>query len=487
MPPSDLLVDRQTERTGLRQLLERQGPVLALVTGRRRVGKTFLLSNTWPDAQLFYFVATEATSTVNRRELLQAISRTFGQDINPEDYPTWRTVFRLLFELAAPHPLVIVLDEFQFLMGKKDGIPSQLSAVFDVHRDQRPFVLVLSGSAVRTMEHLNAGDAPLYGRFSRVFSLKPFDYFDAAAMMTFTALRDRALAYGVFGGTPRYLTTLRSGCTVEEAIAAEVLAPGGDVRVQVETVIDQERGLRKQHEYKALLRAMGAGHTTASNIATFAGTEPGNATKIMLDKLVLLGYVAAERNFAAKPNAPIRYVLDDNALRFHHEFVERYRSELARYSAPDVFRQHIAPRLDTYMGHVFERIAREAYIRLGPLLGLPMLDEWGRWEGTVTHRQSAAVEPRSYEIDIVARLTGGSMMTGAVKWGDLGLNVHAKHLRELNVLADAGHRWAQEAIQPSAPLLYVCGGTLAPNFVERASEDGHPIVAWTLADLYAGE
>lgn len=483
---SSTLVDRAEERAALRQLLDRPGPTLALVTGRRRVGKTFLLNNTWPDAQVFYFVASEGTSTVNRRELLQALARRFDIELNPADYSTWRTVFRLLFELESPKPLVIVLDEFQFLMGKKEGTASHLSAVFDVHRDQRPFVLVLCGSAVRTMEHLNAGDAPLYGRFGRTLTLEPFDYFDAAAMMAWASPRDRAIAYGAVGGTPRYLKTLRVSQSVENAITAEVLAPSGDVRLQVETLIDQERGLRNQHEYKAILRAIGAGRTLANEIADWAGIEKGTSTKVMLEKLVGLGYVAAERNFGAKSNAPIRYRLADNALRFHHELVELYRPELARYPAADVWGAHIQSHLDTYMGRVFEGIAEQAYYRHGRRLALPMVDLWGRWEGVVTHRGGTVIEPRSYEIDIVARLTDGRMMTGAVKWGDLAIGVHNKHLRELEILADSGQDWARAALLPQAPLLYVSGGVLSKDFVRRAEEDGHPVVAWTLDDLYHG-
>ncbi|CAN5876759.1 hypothetical protein BH11GEM1_BH11GEM1_22090 [soil metagenome] len=479
-------VDRKAEIAALRQLLDRPGPTLALVTGRRRVGKTFMLTNTWPDEQTFYFVASEGTSTVNRRELLQAIARRFGLDLDPADYPTWRTVFRLIFELETPQPLVIVLDEFQFLMGKKEGVPSQLAAVFDVHRDRRPFVVVLCGSAVRTMEHLNAGDAPLYGRFSRVIKLDPFDYFDAAALMPWPSPRVCAIAYGAVGGTPRYLGALGATRTVEAAIADEVLAPSGDVRLQVDTLIDQERGLRNQHEYKAILRAIGAGRTVAYEIADWAGTEKGNSTKTMLEKLVDLGYVAAERNFAAKSNAPIRYRLADNALRFHDELVELYRPELARYPAMDVWRTHVATHLDTYMGRVFEGITEQAYYRHGQRLGLPMVDTWSRWQGAISHRKGAAVEPRSYEIDIVARLTDGRMMTGAVKWGNLGIGVHNKHLRELEVLADAGHAWAREALEPSAPLLYVTGGEFSENFSARASEEGHAVIVWTLRDLYEG-
>lgn len=86
----------------------------------------------------------------------------------------------------------------------------------------------------------------------------------------------------------------------------------------------------------------------------------------------------------------------------------------------------------------------------------------------------------------MTRLTDGRIMTGAVKWGDLGIGVHNKHLRELEVLADAGHAWARAALMPDAPLLYVTGGALSTDFVARASEDGHPVIAWTLDDLYAG-
>ena len=46
-----------------------------------------------------------------------------------------RTVFRLLYELGTPEPLVVILDEFQYLMGTKDGVPSQLNAIHDVHGD----------------------------------------------------------------------------------------------------------------------------------------------------------------------------------------------------------------------------------------------------------------------------------------------------------------------------------------------------------------
>ena len=95
-------------------------------------------------------------------------------------------------------------------------------------------------------------------------------------------------------------------------------------------------------------------------------------------------------------------------------------------------------------------------------------------------------EPRSFEVDIVASLTNGRMLTGAIKWGNLGVDVHAKHLRELAILADAGQPWARQALHPEAPLLYVTGGAFSPDFTARAEQDGHHVTALTLDDLYHG-
>lgn len=485
-PLAQIFVDRDAERAQLRELLGRPGPNLALLTGRRRVGKTYLLTNCWPVERTFYFVAAEGTSSLNRKELIQAVGRHFDLALDPADYPTWRTVFRLLYELRTPEPLVVVLDEFQYLMGTRDGVPSHLNAIHDVHRDTRPFVLVLCGSAVRTMERLNAGDAALHGRFARVIRLEPFDYFDAAALAPVTTHRERAVVYGIVGGTPRYLRALQVGRTLAENVAAEVLAPSGQVRTQVETLMDQERGLRKTEEYKAILRAVGAGKTEAQQIADYVGGKNDSSFKAMLGKLVELGYVRAERNFAARRTHPVRYRLDDPVLRFHAALVELLRSELATYDPLEVWEREIAPaRLDTYMGGAFERIARDGYQRHRQRLGMPMVDMWGRWEGSVQGRGSER-EARSYEIDVVASLTDGRTLTGAIKWGNLGLDVHAKHLRELASLADAGQRWAHDALEPEAPLLYVTGGKLAPGFRERAEVDGHPVYVLTLDDLYHG-
>ncbi|HXC25299.1 MAG TPA: ATP-binding protein [Gemmatimonadaceae bacterium] len=481
VPPS--LIDRTTEQSELRALLDGGTHKLALLTGRRRVGKTFLINHLWPSERLFLFTAARTTPEVNRRQLLQDLARWSGEEIQPEDYPTWRAVFRLLLTFRAPEPLVVALDEFQYFADGDTGVAavaSELNAVWEEQRPERPFVLILSGSAVGTMEALAAGGAPLYGRFDWRGRLGPFTYWYAAELAPFPDRRDRAVAYGIFGGTPRYLALIDATRPLADVATGLMLDPHGEVRLLVDSALDQEDGLRDAGKYRAIVQAVAQGQTERNEIAQRAGLQNDNGLRDKLARLVELGYLEERRNIDAKPNELIRYGVADAAFRFYHQLVAPNLSLLERYPADEVWAEVVAPVLDRYMGLEFERIVVQSYDRRRGALGLPMVREWGRWEGTDRMR-------KSLEIDIVAPLTDGRVMTGAVKWNrdPVSPTMHYAHLAMLERAADAGRSWAHQALKADAPLLYVAANGFTPGFAEAVAESGHPTMCWTLEEVYA--
>ena len=477
------IVNREAEIDRLHALADSGRHRLALLTGRRRVGKTYLLANGWGDRQVFFFTASKTTPELNRRQLVEAVAEWSGEDVRVDDYPTWRTVFRLLLALRAPDPLVVVLDEFQYL-GEGDAgaaeVASELNAVWEAAREARSFLLVLSGSAVGTMEALASGGGPLYGRFQWQGKLRPFGYWHAAELAGVESLRERALVYGVFGGTPRYLADVDPERSVAENATRLLLDPGGEVRLLVETALEQEEGLRDVAKYRAVLQAVASGRTTRSEIADRAGLPVDGNLRDKLDRLVDLGYLETRQNVDARPNAAARYGVADAAFRFYERFVAAHRSRLERLPAAQVWDESVAPHLDAYMGHEFERIAVQAYDGHASALGLPAVETWGRWEGTDRDREPV-------EIDVVAPLAGGGVLTGEVKWNrePVGARVHARHLDRLRRMADAGRAWAHEALEPGSPLFYVSASGFEPAFREAVVRSGHAATLWTLEDLYA--
>jgi hypothetical protein len=469
------LIDRQAEVRHLRALANSGQKQLAILSGRRQVGKTYLLSHAWEGARLFYFLAAALTPDLNRQDLLRELTAWSGRPLDPADYPTWRTVFRELFALAEGGPLIVVLDEFQYLMAGGADVTSQLVAVWDRTPRSLPLTLVLSGSEVSTMAHLHSGGEPLYGRVTWSAQLQPFDYRDAARMAPHLAPRDAAYLYGVLGGMPRYLAAFREDESLADGIVRAMVSPHGEVHLQMLTLLEQEKGIRDPADYRATLTAVAAGETELNRIVSATGLED-HVVRRALSILGDLGLVRGERNFGAGRKAPYRYAIADNAVSFWHHFVVPNRSQLATDDPRRVWDARIRPHLDSYMGHPFEMIVRQAHARYHAAWGLPAATEWGRWEGVDRDKQSV-------ELDIVARLEDGRLLSGEIKWSSsrLGPSLHTGVLTKLARLAVSGRGWAHEA--DTVQFLYVSTGGFVPEMLALAAADPR-IHLVTLEDLY---
>jgi AAA+ ATPase superfamily predicted ATPase len=414
------------------------GSRIGILYGRRRVGKTFLLKYAWGGRRHFYFLAAGTTPDQNRQDLIYELAQWAGEELRAEDYPTWRATFRLLGRFARQGPLIVVLDEFQYLMrGEEEGVTSQLNAVWERELAEVELTLILCGSEVGTMEGLAKGGA-LYGRIDWQARLRPFDYFDAARMAPRETRREDAYVYGIFGGIPRYLECVRSDRELSEAVIQSVLSPRGRVHLQIEHLIQQEEGLREPGEYRAVLAAIAQGGTRLNEIVHRAGMQDrDHSVRRILGILEDLQVIVRERDFGAGRTRAWR---------------------------------------------TFEDMTREAFQRQHDRWGLPAAAEWARWEGLDRNR-------RQIEIDIVAELTDRKLLTGEVKWSSspVGEFVHEDLLRNLRDLIASGHGWASDALDParSHGHLYVSAAGFTEEFVGMAKTDSR-IRLVTLEDCYAG-
>lgn len=486
MSPS--LIDRETERERLRALADREDRTMALLTGRRRVGKTYLLRHCWPDRPVFHFTASNISAPQNRRALIEEAARWTGTELRPEDHPTWRSALRALFELRPRRGMVVVLDEVQYLARDPRDLSefaSELNAVWEGElRRQMPILLVLSGSAVSTLEALTHGDASLHGRFAWHGRLEPFDCLDAARMLPGYSREDQVNAYGAFGGTPLYLDEVDTDRPLEENVVDQLLAPDGMVRGQLETAVEQELGLRDVSTYRGILAAVGQGRPTGGEIASAIGRDYDHALRRKLERLLELGYLERMRNFDAPSNHPYSYRLGDLAFRFYYGLVVPNESAIDTAGARPVWEERLVSEAwPTYLGqHVFEDVVRQAYLRLQEGRDVPAVGEWGYWQGETPDHESV-------EIDAVCRLLDGRVMTGSVKYRSEPANARTwlDHVRSLQRLEGSGRRWVHEALDPEAPFLFVSRSGFSGSFREvRDDHADRPVITWTLDDLFVG-
>ncbi len=193
------------------------------------------------------------------------------------------------------------------------------------------------------------------------------------------------------------------------------------------------------------MRAVAGGQTRRNAIAQRTGLANDAGLRDKLARLVDLGYLTVRANVDAHPNEPISYAVADPAVRFHQRFVEPYLALLERADPLDVYSKAVAPHFGAHVGLEFERVASEAYERLRRRRNYPLVERWGRWEGRDRDRAPL-------EIDVIAPLVDGRVMTGAVKWNTrpAPIDIHFRHVAMLERAAAAGRSWAHAALQPDA-------------------------------------
>ncbi len=461
------LINRERELKELKALARKQGPALGLLYGRRRVGKTFLLRRAWEQGRLFYFLAGNEALTQNRRDLLRELDLNFDRKIEVEDYPNWRTVFRLFLQLAEKESVIIVLDEFQYLLtgDENEDIPSQLAAVWEETQD-KDITLVLCGSEISMMQSLNQGEGtPLYGRFNWSQQLKPFTYREAGLMLKNRGHREIIKTYAIYGGMPQYLDSISENKELKEHVCRNILARRGEVHLQINSLFEQEKGIHDPGGYHAILSAIAGGNRTVNEIATVSGVQGENntITRDKLSRLMDLFLVDREKNCDSK-KGPYRYYILDHGVRFWYKYVLSNRSRIELGYEEEVWDHQIEPSLNTYIGHIFEHVCRESFVHYHQDWELSIYDSWGRWEGQDRNR-------KNIEIDIMAELVSGLRLTGEIKWSSLPVDVglYYEHKNNLEALANSGRQWAHQALEKGKQIYFSATG-FSKQFQELAKD-----------------
>jgi len=440
--------------------------------GRRRVGKTELIRQFCKGRRHLFWTADQSPD----RELLGDFSRRVWAVATEEappgfTFPSWEAAFRHLATLARDEPLVVVIDEFTYLIDANAAVPSILQKVWDDALSGTKVQLVLCGSFPGMMEREVLGyQSALYGRRSGQYLVEPLTFRDAGAFFPGKDGVWRVEAHAVLGGMPAYLRQFEGESDVLEGVGARILRKGTFLYDEPRFLLMQE--VREPAKYFSLLRAIAGGKTRPNEIAQSSGLADRTAVVRYLDTLRDMGLV--ERRLPVTETEPHKsrkgsYRMRDPFIRFWFRFVFPHRTELESGFREDVLERRVRPYFADFVGPVFEDVAREQL--LAGALSLPFvparIGSW--WDGET-------------EIDLVALdESGNDVLVGECKWwsGPVGQNV----LRELQRKAWAMARRHPEQIRPDArvhSILFSRAGFTPELIREAASRDVTLVEAGTL-------
>ncbi|WP_264556752.1 ATP-binding protein [Halocatena marina] len=395
-------VNRDQELQRLGNLYESDTAALAVMWGRRRMGKTTLAIESIRDRDdAVYYQATRGTA-----EQQIASFTTAAAEVYPR-ITRIRAEWEPLFEFLTEQDAIIVVDEFPYLVEQTDSLPSILQRVWDHTASETATTLVLTGSAIGMMhEYALEGSAPLYGRVAKrpngEIEVRPLAFPAAMAFFPEYDPAKQVMTYGIFGGTPEYLRAVKDGESLEENVTRTLLQRSGGLHEEPENVLHRE--LDEVDRYFAILKSLAAGNRVKNEVAQGAGIT-SSSVGYYLARLNDLRII--ERHYPATVDPDRsrkgRYKIADPLFRFWFRFVY---GRTARYEVygEEAYADLVEPELPAFVSGTFEQLCQRAVLyAFGD--EYRFVEEPGNWwDGSGS------------EIDIVAPTNKDTLLVGEAKF-----------------------------------------------------------------------
>ncbi len=403
-----MFIGRKQELEFLNSAYKSNKAEFIVIYGRRRVGKTELITTFCENKPNIFYAAKESTDTaqlLSFSQTLIAYDKDRFRFLNI--FKDWESAFSALAEIATDQKLVIAIDEFPYMVKGDKSIPSILQNLWDHLLKNANIMLILSGSSMSFIEDEILGyKKPLYGRTTGIYKLNPLPYSDTVKFFPDYSDEDKLLAYSILGGIPHYLLQFDPKKSLQDNIQNTILKRGSVLYNEVEFLLHEE--LREPATYNSIIEAIALGNTEHNDILTKTQIEQ-RTLSVYLKNLVNLGIVKREMP-ATSPvkeqanSAKGLYTLTDNLFRFWYAFCYPNLSLLEKGNISLVWDTQIKENLHSFASKSFENVCIDYLFRLNAEYKLPaVFPDFSRWWGKVTHKDGTEKPYTvSEEIDILA-------------------------------------------------------------------------------------
>lgn len=369
------LIGRKAEIETLKTVYDSEQPEFVAVVGRRRVGKTFLIKQTYRDSIDFELTGLQHSSrTEQLQNFLFAFRNTFP-DYEYDEKPTsWLEAFFLLSnalkDLGKEEKMVVFLDEIPWLGTRRSGFLTGLGWFWNSWAVNQNIVLVICGSAASWMIDKVINDrGGLHNRVTQLMYLFPFSLAETEAFLKQHSIKlnryQIAQIYLSMGGIPMYLNQLKKGLSAVQNIQHICFQQSGYLRREFDRLFVSL--FEKADYHTELIRVLASKKKgmTRTEIAQRSSMKNGGMLTKVLSELEQSGFIGRYANFGKKKRDSL-YRLTDPYSLFYLTFIE----PLTTNSKIDFTKLSALPNYKAWSGYAFENICLAHIDQIRKALGL---------------------------------------------------------------------------------------------------------------------
>ena len=380
------MIGRNNELKEIETLYNSNKFEFLVLYGRRRIGKTTLLTDFAKKHNCFYFLAQEKSVSLNIKEFTALIKDYFNMEYMPTAND-WADVIAILNERieiklkeSNGKKVCIIIDEFPFIAKEYPTIKSILQHTIDHKWQNKNIMLILCGSSVSFMINEVLGySSPLYGRRTANMELKPLNYLEATKFFPNFSNIDKITTYLILGGIPYYLQTFSDKLSIKENIKNSIFSDVSLLKEEPILLLKQE--FREPAIYNSIIEAIATGSSKFNEISQKIKEESSKCAsyiKNLQEVRIINRLIPYGESLNSKRSI---YILSDFFFRFWYKYVFANSTTLSLLGASK-YTDLIYNDISQVLGLAFEEVCLQYLTILARNNKLPFIPNGlGKWWG----------------------------------------------------------------------------------------------------------
>ena len=398
-----MFIGRERELASLKEFYDKDGIGMTVIYGRRRIGKSTLITEFVKDKKTIFYTAAKVGKNRNLELFSKQVVDLLMPGVEDISFNTTEAVFDFIDKNIGDEKVVLVIDELPYWAERDDALLSILQKYIDTVWNDKNLKIILCGSALSFMEKKVLSEkSPLFGRRDSQIKLEAFNYLDAAKFVPDYSNEDKAICYGITGGVAKYLSMIDPEKSIDENIVRLFFRTDGYLYDETRNLLTQE--FSDISIVNNIVEQIASGENTLNSIAGKIG-EKEQTVLYSLEKLINVGLVEKKKCITDEKNKKkTQYVLKDYMFQFWYAFIPKATSVIEMGHGEVYYQKVVKPVLHSFMGSVFEEMCRYYTLKQG-ITGEYgcFVTTVGTWWGVenITDK-NGDIRPQSADIDVVA-------------------------------------------------------------------------------------
>lgn len=332
-----IFIGRQTELERLEALYRKKTPSLVVVKGRRRIGKSRLISefaSRHAGKRFWNFTGLAPQDGVTAQEQRDYFARQLSLmlKIPPMTFSDWSDAFEhVTIHMKAGD--IILFDEISWMGAKDPTFIPKLKAWWD--KQTKHILLAFCGSISTWIEENILKSTAFFGRINLSITLGPLSIPESAEFLRKLGIKssdyDTYKLLSILGGVPWYLEQVNPALSADENIKQLAFEKSGLLVLEFDCIFhDLFNG--KGTTYKKILDALKDGAKTLVEIRELTDFPHSGTLSQMMEHVIIAGFVQKQVLWSFKTAKPLKqslYRICDPFMRFYLKMIEPNLSKIA--------------------------------------------------------------------------------------------------------------------------------------------------------------